>query len=83
MDPNNGYNTSASRKTRERWDYAQSAAPDIFISLGKTLGIIEIALSAVMFLFHVLVHAALRVGGVVGLGFLFIGFYKTDSEMEK
>ena len=38
MDSNNGYNTPTSRKTRERWDYAQSIAPDIFISLGKILG---------------------------------------------
>lgn len=83
MDPNNGYNTPTSRKTRERWEYAQSIAPDIFISLGKILGAIEIALSALMFLLHVPVHAALSAGGFIGLGFLFLGFYKTDSEIEK
>ena len=50
MDPNNGYNTPTSRKTREHWEYAQSIAPDIFISFGKALGLIEILLSVVMYL---------------------------------
>ena len=31
-------------------------ASDIFIFIGKTLGLIEIALSAVMFLFHASIH---------------------------
>lgn len=83
MDPNNGYNTPTSRKTQDHWNYAQSIAPDIFIFIGKTLGLIEIALSAVMFLFHASIHAVLSVGGIVGLGFLFLGFYKTDLEIEK
>ena len=48
MDPNNGYNTPTSRKTREHWEYAQSIAPDIFISFGKALGLIEIILSVAM-----------------------------------
>ena len=50
MDSNNGYNTPTSRKTREHWEYAQSIAPDIFISFGKALGLIEILLSVVMYL---------------------------------
>lgn len=83
MDPNNGYNTPTSRKTQDHWNYAQSIAHDIFIFIGKTLGLIEIALSAVMFLFHASIHATLSVGSIVGWGFLFLGFYKTDSEIEK
>ena len=83
MDSNNGYNTPTSRKTQEHWNYAQSIAPDIFIFFGKTLGLTEIALSAVMFFFHVPVLISLSVGGIVGWGFLFLGFYKTDSETEK
>lgn len=83
MDPNNGYNTPTSRKSQEHWDYAQSIAPGIFISLGKILGLIEIGLSAGMYFFHVPIHAALSVGGFAGLGFLLLGFYKTDSEIEK
>ena len=83
MDPNNGYNTPTSRKTREHWEYAQSIAPDIFISFGKALGLIEIVLSVAMYLFHILIHEILCVGVFLGMGFLFWGFYKTDSEIEK
>lgn len=32
-------------------------------------------------LLHASIHAALSVGGIVGWGFLFLGFYKTDSEI--
>lgn len=83
MKSGNGYNTPISRKTQTHWDYAQSIAPDIFISIGKTLGIIEIVVSIVMFLFHVSIHITLSVGCFVGLGFLLFGFYKTDLEIEK
>ncbi len=83
MTSGNGYSTPTSRKSQAHWDYAQSIAPDIYISLGKILGGIEVILSAVMFLFHASIHAALSVGVCVGFGFLFLGFYKTDSEIEK
>ena len=83
MKSQNGYNTPTSRKSQEHWDYAQSIAPDIFISIGKILGVIEIILSAIMFLFHISSQNALIVGGCVGVGFLLFGFYKTDSEIEK
>lgn len=83
MDPNNGYNTPTSRKTRERWDYAQSIAPDIFISFGKALGLTEIVLSVAMYLFHISIHEILCVGVFIGLGFLFWAFYKTDLKIEK
>lgn len=83
MKSQNGYNTPTSRKSQAHWDYAQNIAPDIFISIGKILGVIEIILSVMMFLFHASIHSALIVGGCVGVGFLFFGFYKTDSEIEK
>ena len=83
MKSQNGYNTPTSRKSQAHWDYAQSIAPNIFISLGKILGIIEIILSVMMFLFHTSRQVALTVGGCVGVGFLLFGFYKTDSEIEK
>lgn len=82
-NPNYGYNTPTSRKTQEHWDYAQSIAPDIFISLGKLLGVVEIGLSAGMILFHASIRAAAGVGCFVGVVFLFYAFYKTDSETEK
>ena len=83
MKSQNGYNTPTSRKSQAHWDYAQDIAPDIFISIGKILGVIEIILSAIMFLFHISSQNALIVGGCVGVGFLLFGFYKTDSEIEK
>ena len=83
MKSQNGYNTPTSRKSQEHWDYAQSIAPDIFICIGKILGVIEIILSAMMFLLHTSSQDALIVGGCVGVGFLLYGFYKTDSEIEK
>ena len=83
MKSNNGYNTPTSRKSQAHWDYAQSIAPDIFILFGKVLGVIEIILSVVMFFVHTSIHVALGVGYCLGFGFLFFGFYKTDSEIEK
>lgn len=83
MKSNNGYNTPTSRKSQEHWDYAQSIAPDDYISLGEMLGVIEISLCVVMFLLHISVDITLIAGSCVGFGFLFLGFYKTDSEIEK
>ncbi|GFI42686.1 hypothetical protein IMSAGC018_00349 [Lachnospiraceae bacterium] len=83
MKLQNGYNTPTSRKSQAHWDYAQSIAPNIFIALGKILGVIEIMISILMFLFHISSQAAVSVGECVGIGFLLYGFYKTDSEIEK
>lgn len=83
MKSGNGYNTPVSRKSQAHWDYAQSIAPNIFISLGKILGITELILSVMMFLFHISSQTALIVGACAGIVFLLFGFYKTDSEIEK
>lgn len=83
MKSQNGYNTPTSRKSQAHWDYAQSIAPDIFISIGKILGIIEIVLSVLMLLVRASYQVVLIAGGCVGAGFLLFGFYKTDSEIEK
>lgn len=83
MESHTGYNTPASRKSRAHWDYAQSIAPDIFLSLGKRLGVIEIVFSAVMLIVHASAGVAVGIGCCVGAGFLFYGFYKTESEIEK
>lgn len=79
----NGYCTRTSRKTQKHWDYAQKIAPDIFISLGKILGVIEILLSVAMILFQASIQVTLSAGAFTGLGFLLFGFYKTDSETDK
>lgn len=83
MKSQNGYNTPTSRKSQAHWDYAQSIAPDIFISLGKILGVTEMILSVIMLFVHVSGQAALIVGGCVGVGFLIFGFYRTDSEINR
>ena len=83
MHSQNGYNTATSRKSQAHWDYAQSIAPDIFIFLGKKLGVIELLLNVMLLLLNISSHNALIVGGCVGVGFLVFGFYKTDSEIEK
>lgn len=83
MKSHNGYNTPASRKSQEHWDYAQNIAPYNYIFLGKILGVIEIILSVVFLGLHISISAALIVGICVGVGFLLFGFYKTDAEIER
>ena len=83
MESQNGYNTPTSRKSQAHWDYAQSIAPDIFISLGKKLGVMEIILSGILFLLHTSIWVAVNVGICVGAGVLIYGFFKTDSEIRK
>lgn len=48
MTSGNGYNTPTSRKSQEHWDYAQSIAPNIFIGIGKTLGMVIIGFSSLV-----------------------------------
>ena len=83
MKSHNGYNTPASRKSQEHWDYAQNIAPYNYIFLGKILGVIEMILSVVFLRLHISVGVALIVGICVGVGFLLFGFYKTDAEIER
>lgn len=77
----NGYNTPTARKSQEHWNYAQSIAPNNFISLGKVLGVVEIILSIGMFLLQISVNIALTVGICTGIVFLFCGFYKTEGSV--
>ena len=79
----NGYNTPTSRKSQEHWNYAQSIAPNNFISHGKILGVVEIILSIAMFLLHISVDIALVVGICTGVVFLFCSFYKTEMGIKK
>ena len=83
MKSHNGYNTPASRKSQEHWDYAQNIAPYNYIFLGKILGVIEIILSVVFLRLHISVGVALIVGICVEARFLIFGFYQTDAEIER
>ena len=83
MDSHNGYNTPTSRKSQAHWDYAQEIAPDIFISTGVRLGIIEIVLSVLFFTLRFSAIAGIVIGNIVGFVFLILSFYKTDSKIKK
>lgn len=75
----NGYSTPTSRKSQEHWNYAQSIAPNNFISLGKILEVVEIIVSIGMFFLQISVNISLMVGICIGIVFLFYGFYKTEK----
>ena len=75
----NGYNTPTSRKSQEHWDYAQSIAPNIFIGIGKTLGLVEIVLCISLLLLNISTQTTVFAGVVVGIIFLIFGFYKTET----
>ena len=79
MTSGNGYNTPTSRKSQEHWDYAQSIAPNIFISTGKTLGLVEIILCIALLLFNIPAQSVVFVGVIIGIIFLILGFYKTEK----
>ena len=75
----NGYNTPTSRKSQEHWNYAQSIAPNIFIGIGKTLGLVEIVLCISLLLLNISTQTTVFAGVVVGIIFLIFGFYKTET----
>ena len=83
MDSHNGYNTPVSRKSQAHWDYAQKIAPDIFISTGTHLAIIEIVLSVLFFTLQFSPIVGITIGNIIGFAFLIWSFYKTDSKIKK
>ncbi|MBE5876187.1 MAG: SdpI family protein [Lachnospiraceae bacterium] len=83
MSSQNGYNTPTSRKSQEHWDYAQSIAPDIFMSLGMVLVVVEAVISIASFLLQIKVMLGVAIGMCVGFGFMFFGFYTTDKKIEE
>lgn len=83
MSRQNGYNTPVSRRSQAHWDYAQSIAPDIYISLGKYLFIIEIIISAIMLILKVPVGISVAAGMTISLIFLIYSFYYTDKQIKE
>ncbi len=83
MDSGNGYNTPAARKSRARWEYAQSIAPEVYLSLGKTLLAVEVLLSAALLLLRVPEDTGLAAGITVGVVFMLGGFFLVDSRIEE
>ncbi len=83
MSKQNGYNTPVSRKSQAHWDYAQSIAPKIWISLGGYLFLVEIAASIVMLVLKVPVGSSIAVGTLIGIAFMIYGFYYTDKKIKE
>lgn len=83
MSLQNGYNTPTSRKSQEHWNYAQSIAPGIFMSLGMILVLVEAVISIASFLLQIKVMLGVVIGTCVGFGFMFYGFYTTDRKIIK
>ncbi|MDE7332032.1 MAG: SdpI family protein [Lachnospiraceae bacterium] len=83
MHKSNGYNTPVSRKSQAHWDYAQSIAPDIYISLGKYLFLFEITANVILLLLRVSIVWSVVVGTCIGMAFLFYGFYYIDSKIRE
>lgn len=82
MTSGNGYNTPTSRKSQEHWDYAQSIAPNIFIGIGKTLGLVEIVLCISLLLLNISTQTTVFAGVVVGIIFLILDFIKQKLELQ-
>jgi hypothetical protein len=78
-----GYNTPISRKSQAHWDYAQGIAPDIYISLGKRLFIVETIGSILCWLLRVPLQTALLLGEGAGFGWLIYSFYYTDRKIQE
>ncbi len=83
MHKQNGYSSQASMKSQMHWDYAQSIAPGIFISLGKYLFLAEVLLNIIFIILRVSVHMSVLIGEGAGIVFLFLGFYYTDLKINE
>ena len=83
MHSQNGYNTPVSRKSQMHWDYAQKIAPDIFISMGKWLFVIETIVIIVSLIFQIPAVISVFAGTCTGFAVLFGGFFYTDSKIEE
>lgn len=81
MKSSNGYNTPASRKSKEHWKYAQSIAPDIFINQSKILAIVELVLNVILLVLKIPIRYSLLVGIIIGFIFLIFSFYKTENKI--
>lgn len=83
MKKQNGYNTPTSRKSQAHWDYAQQIAPDIYISLGKYLTVVEVIISVILLLLRISVEYSIVIGSCIGGAFLLYGFYHTDQKISE
>ena len=73
-----GYNTPSSRKSQEHWDYAQSIAPNIFIGIGKTLGLVEIVLCISLLFLNISAQSTVF-AGVAAVSYTHLDVYKRQE----
>ena len=81
MDRHQGYNTPSSRKSQAHWDYAQSIAPGIFITYGKTAFIIILIIDVVLYLLPINIDTVVSSGIGIGLIFVFIAFFTVEKQI--
>ena len=82
MRSQNGYCTPIAKKSQTNWNFGQRIAPIIFITNGNALILIELILTLAMTLMKLPTEANIIVGNIVGVCFMFLAFYMTDSEIE-
>ena len=56
-------------------------APDIYISLGKYLIVVEVIISVILLLLRISVEYSIVIGACIGGAFLLYGFYHTDKKI--
>ena len=78
-----GYNTPASRKSQEHWNYAQRIAPDIFIRNGIILAVVEILLALVIWLFKIIPSLNFFPGIIFGVVYICYLLIHTDRKITK
>ncbi len=83
MRSHSGYNTPRARKSQVHWDYAQTIAPDIFMSVGKKLAIVEMILIIAFVVLKTNIIIAIIIGMGVGFAFMIYGFCVTESRIKE
>lgn len=79
---NNGYSTPSSRKSQERWDYAQVIAPPIFIKMGNILLWVMVLLNAVFLFSNYNNQVSVSICITIGFLFVIMSFYKVEKKLK-
>lgn len=83
MTSQNGYNTPVSRRSQKHWDCAQKIAPDIFVSMGKWLFVVEVVISIVLLMLDISVEISIIMGNCIGFAVLSGAFFYTDAKIKE
>ncbi|MBQ7933331.1 MAG: hypothetical protein IJ327_00885 [Lachnospiraceae bacterium] len=83
MGSHQGYNTPSSRLSQTHWNYAQTKAPEYFLSMGKCCLLAEVLWSLISLLPIVDLYISLWIGGALGLAALVVAFCKTEKDIRQ